>query len=81
MNSSINLSSIMMGAGYLVNINDIAGPYSGIVFGLSNTIATLPGIISPNMASAITKHVKTILSFEENIVIFDVRLFFCCCWI
>lgn len=47
----------MMGAGYLVNINDIAGPYSGIVFGLSNTIATLPGIISPNLASLITKHV------------------------
>lgn len=53
----------MMGAGYLVNINDIAGPFSGIVFGLSNTIATLPGIISPNLASAITKNVS-VLSFN-----------------
>ena len=27
-------SSVMTGAGYLININDIAGPYSGIVFGV-----------------------------------------------
>lgn len=46
-----------MGAGYLVNINDIAGPFSGILFGISNTMATLTGIISPNLAAALTKHV------------------------
>lgn len=46
-----------MGAGYLININDIAGPYSGIIFGISNTMATLTGIISPYVASNITKHV------------------------
>jgi hypothetical protein len=45
-----------MGAGYLININDIAGPYSGIIFGLSNTMATLPGIIAPKMTSTITKN-------------------------
>ncbi len=46
-----------MGAGYLVNINDIAGPFSGILFGISNTMATLTGIISPNVAAALTKNV------------------------
>jgi hypothetical protein len=45
-----------MGAGYLININDIAGPYSGIIFGLSNTMATLPGIIAPKMTASITKN-------------------------
>ena len=34
-------------SGALVNINDIAGCYSGIVFGITNTFGTLPGIISP----------------------------------
>lgn len=50
-------SSVTVGAGYLININDIAGPYAGIIFGISNTLATVPGIISPYIASAITKHV------------------------
>lgn len=50
-------SSVNTAAGYLVNINDIAGPFSGIVFGISNTIATIPGLISPYMASVITSHV------------------------
>ena len=51
-----------MGAGYLININDIAGPYSGIIFGISNTMATLTGIISPFIASTITKHVNDLIS-------------------
>jgi ACS family sodium-dependent inorganic phosphate cotransporter-like MFS transporter 5 len=48
----------MTGAGYLININDVAGSYSGIVFGISNTIATIPGILSPYVAGALTKHVR-----------------------
>jgi ACS family sodium-dependent inorganic phosphate cotransporter-like MFS transporter 5 len=48
----------MTGAGYLININDIAGPYSGIVFGISNTIATIPGILGPYVAGVLTKNVK-----------------------
>lgn len=48
----------MTGAGYLVCINDIAGPYSGILYGVSNSIGTIPGIISPYIASLITKNVR-----------------------
>ena len=43
----------MTGAGYLIYINDIAGPYSGIVFGISNTIATIPGILGPYVAGVL----------------------------
>ena len=50
-------SSVNTGSGYLVNINDIAGPYSGIVFGISNTIGTIPGLISPYIASVLTTNV------------------------
>ena len=37
-------------------MNDIAGPFAGIVFGISNTIATIPGIVSPMLTAVITKH-------------------------
>lgn len=46
------------GAGFLVNYNDIAGSYSGIVFGIGNTFATIPGIIAPYLVGLITKNQK-----------------------
>jgi hypothetical protein len=45
------------GAGFMVNANDIAGNYAGIVFGISNTIAIIPGIIAPYIVGALTSHV------------------------
>ena len=56
----------MTGAGHLVNINDISGPYSGILLGISNTIATVPGIISPYVAGLLTPNVNII----NNIFLF-----------
>ena len=58
------------GAGHLVNINDISGPYSGIVFGISNTIATLPGIISPFLVGIITAEVLIFINcvFDSNLL-------------
>ncbi|CAF0884906.1 unnamed protein product [Brachionus calyciflorus] len=52
----VSFDAVNTGAGYLVNINDIAGPYSGILFGISNTIATIPGILSPSIAGVLTKN-------------------------
>ena len=48
------------GAGYLVNINDVAGPFSGIVFGISNTIGTIPGMVGPYITSVITAKVSLV---------------------
>lgn len=48
----------MWGAGHLVNINDISGPFSGILFGISNTIATVPGFVAPALVGIITKNVR-----------------------
>ena len=41
-----------------VNINDIGGKYSSVIYGISNTFGTIPGLISPYIASALTPHVS-----------------------
>lgn len=46
------------GAGFLVNINEIGGDYAGILCGISNTIATLPGILAPLIVGIITSNVS-----------------------
>ncbi|CAF0884868.1 unnamed protein product [Brachionus calyciflorus] len=43
-------------AGPLVNINDIGGKFSGLIFGITNTFGTLPGIICPFIVGFITKN-------------------------
>ena len=45
-------------SGFFANINDICGHYAGIVFGISNTIATISGIISPFIVTELTKNVN-----------------------
>jgi MFS family permease len=45
-----------LGAGYYVNINDVSGPYSSVVFGISNTFGSIPGLICPYITAVITKN-------------------------
>uniref|UniRef100_A0A2A4JIN8 Major facilitator superfamily (MFS) profile domain-containing protein n=2 Tax=Heliothis virescens TaxID=7102 RepID=A0A2A4JIN8_HELVI len=40
-------------SGFSVNHLDIAPPHASVLMGLSNTVATLPGIISPPLAGSI----------------------------
>ena len=41
-------------SGFSVNIIDIGPRYSGLLMGISNCIATLPGIVGPPIAGALT---------------------------
>lgn len=41
-------------SGYFINHGDIAPPYAGTLFGISNTAATVPGILAPFVVSAMT---------------------------
>ncbi|GBP09404.1 Vesicular glutamate transporter 1 [Eumeta japonica] len=40
-------------SGFSVNHLDIAPPHASVLMGISNTVATLPGIVSPPLAGAI----------------------------
>jgi len=46
------------GAGFLVNYNDIGGSYAGLVFGIGNSIASIPGFVVPYLVGVITKNQK-----------------------
>lgn len=50
------------GGGFLLVANDLAPAYAGIVFGISNTFATIPGFISPSVVGALTEKVCLISS-------------------
>ncbi len=34
------------GAGFIVNLNEVGGIHAGVLCGISNTIASLPGLMS-----------------------------------
>ena len=44
--------------GVMVNHVDNAPPFAGVLFGISNTFATLPGILAPYAIGKITTHVS-----------------------
>lgn len=48
-------------SGYFINHGDIAPQFAGTLFGLSNMMATVPGIFSPYVVSAMTKDVCTLV--------------------
>jgi ACS family sodium-dependent inorganic phosphate cotransporter-like MFS transporter 5 len=47
----------------MANINEIGGSYAGMLFGISNTIATLPGIFAPHIVGLITVNVREIIKY------------------
>lgn len=52
----IALNGFFWCGGPLVNVNDIAGSFSSVVFGIANTFGTAPGIIAPYFVGLITKN-------------------------
>ncbi|XP_055864731.1 sialin-like isoform X1 [Biomphalaria glabrata] len=46
-------------AGYVVNHQDLAPSYAGVLYGITNTAGTLPGMIAPIIAGALTPNKTT----------------------
>lgn len=42
----------------MVNFNDVGASYAGLVFGISNTFGTVPGIVAPYLVGVVTKNVN-----------------------
>ena len=45
------------GAGFVVNINDIGGVYSGALYGIANTFGSITGFIAPYFVALVTPNV------------------------
>lgn len=45
------------GAGFQVNMNEIGGCYSGVLLSISNTFATISGIVAPYIVGLLTPNV------------------------
>ena len=45
--------------GMMVNHVDIAPPFAGVLFGISNTAATMPGFLAPYAIGKLTTHVSS----------------------
>lgn len=62
--SAVSLLTLAVGfqgcgiAGFNINHLDIAPRFSGVLMGISNSVATLPGFIGPIVAKAIVHEVK-----------------------
>ena len=50
-------------SGFMVNHLDIAPPYAGVLLGITNMFATIPGIVSPLLTGVIAQHH---VSFTSN---------------
>ncbi|CAM4934652.1 unnamed protein product [Rotaria socialis] len=48
-------SGLGYGSGYVVNFADIVPAYSGVIFGIANTLASLAGLIGNLVAGAVIK--------------------------
>jgi len=58
-------------AGCQVNLLDIAPPYASILMGISNTVGTMAGIISPTLTGFITQNKVNKLRYDFFILLAD----------
>ncbi|KRY09852.1 Sialin [Trichinella patagoniensis] len=55
----------LCGGGFFVNLFDLCPQYAGPIFGISNTLATIPGIVGPYVTSLIIENEPTIERWQN----------------
>uniref|UniRef100_A0A3B3ZI35 Major facilitator superfamily (MFS) profile domain-containing protein n=1 Tax=Periophthalmus magnuspinnatus TaxID=409849 RepID=A0A3B3ZI35_9GOBI len=67
-------------SGFIINHLDIA--FSGIIFGITNTIATIPGMVGPVIARSLTANVRNVqyVLWRPLVVNVFFLFFFCNFW-
>jgi len=52
----LTLHELAMTGGFYFSHSELAGPYSGVLFGITNTFAQIPGFLTPLLVSHMTQH-------------------------
>ena len=68
----LTLHELAMTGGFYFSHSELAGPYSGILFGITNTFAQIPGFLTPLLVSHMTKHVSTLPLTSEVLILHEV---------
>ncbi|KRY84521.1 Sialin [Trichinella pseudospiralis] len=55
----------LCGGGFFVNLFDLCPQYAGPIFGISNTLATIPGIVGPYVTALIIENEPTIERWQN----------------
>ena len=53
----LTIHELAMTGGFYFSHSELAGPYSGVLFGITNTAAQIPGFLTPLLVSHMTTHV------------------------
>ena len=55
---SMSLHELSICGGFYFSHPDIAGPFAGSVFGITNTMAQIPGFVNPLLVAYLTPNVN-----------------------
>lgn len=64
--------------GFYFSHSDIAGPFAGSVFGITNTMAQIPGFVNPLLVAFLTPNVSYRTTHFIRIHIIDIMLRYSC---
>lgn len=56
----VALTGSQYGGGLYMNPGDIAPKYAGVIYGISNTVATIPGFLAPLTIGYLTENVSAL---------------------
>ena len=64
--TSMAVHEIAICGGFYFSHPDIAGPYAGSVFGITNTMAQIPGFVNPMLVAYLTPNVSNTVPYGKN---------------
>ena len=56
--TSMSIHELAICGGFYFSHSDIAGPFAGSVFGITNTMAQIPGFVNPLLVAYLTPNVS-----------------------
>ena len=65
--TAMAIHEIAICGGFYFSHSDIAGPFAGSVFGITNTMAQIPGFVNPLLVAYLTPKVSTNSLFSQVI--------------